>query len=302
MKCFYTEYEYDNDKHDMSNVSLGLKQNSCFKVLNTYFIYNKMYGFGNFQLKAYVFNDDTKKAYLELKKSCAVISFLFGIDIAPLERNFYEINNVTISEITSQLTEEYKKTDFITDFSTRINSFQDNKKECFFKCAECYQSAIAFESTSFAKEQFLVLFRIFETIIAHFYLGVGNKALKHDISTTFQGQLNEFIESYFKVKFDDDDLTDIKHNIIRITKNKAKYNIIYILNYYNIPYAHDKILEIVSKRNEITHMKGELFKSDYETNLQEYITIEFKLCRNLIIKYFFDNIDYDKKIKCKIEW
>lgn len=104
------------------------------------------------------------------------------------------------------------------------------------------------------------------------------------------------------MEFDGDDLTDIKHNIIRLTKNKAKYNIIYILKYYNIAYNYDEILEIVSKRNEITHMKGELFKTDYETNLQEYIGIEFKLCRELINKYFFNDIPFDKNILCKIKW
>lgn len=159
----------------MTNVSLGLKQNSCFKVLNTYFIYKKIYGFGTFQIEAYVFDSDYAKACLELKKSCTVLSFIFGIDIVPYEGHLCKINDVSISSFETLLTDENRKMNYISNFSNYILSFPDNKKECLFKSLDCYQTALAFEGTSFAKEQFLVLFRIFETIIAHFYSGVKKR-------------------------------------------------------------------------------------------------------------------------------
>lgn len=302
MKCFYIKYEYNIEKNDIENISLCLKQNSCFKVLNTYFIYNKLYGWGTFQLEAYVFNNNKNDAIEELKKSCAVLSFLFRIDIVPSEHYFYCRDDVHFDSLYSNQTIGNRKIDYISDFTNRILALTDTKKECFFKCIECYQSALAFEGASFAEEQFLVLFRIFESIISHFYSGVKKDKLKHDIPENFKSQLNVIIQENLMVNIGDDDLAEITNKVVRLIRNKAKYNILYILSYYNIDFSYDDVLKIVSKRNQITHMDGELFKSDYDNNLQEYIKVEYQLCRELIITYFFEQISYDKKLYCKIEW
>ena len=297
MNCWcIDDWEFDDDERI---IRLSIKENSYFKVLNTYFIYTADRYFGAFKLKAYVFANQKADAEKEIKHSCFFLSYIFDINIEVYKNYIHLDNSKNESDLSSSISLNSGKLKKIQSLSSRISSTTELKKESFFNCSECYLYALSLDINRLYNEEFLVLFRIFESISKLFYNDVAKHKLKHNFSERNSiDALSEYISNNFKVKVRESDLHRFQNSIIKHIKDDMLYKLLYIFEYYDIEYTYSKIEQIVKLRNDMTHMNGINISDD---DLYKLIIMEIVLTRSLINKIYFDKNTFKPLMKFTVK-
>ncbi len=296
MKCWCVEDWFFDD--DDLKVKLSIKENTYFRILNTYFTYKARRGFAEFKLHAYVFANSKEDAEKQLKHACFFLSYIFGVNI-DLYNSFIKLDNKNENDLLNETSLNSGKLKKLQLLSNQISSISEVKKEYFFNCSECYLYALSLNKNRLYNEEFLVLFRIFESVSKIFYNDVGKNKLKHNFSeTNSKDVLSDYICTYFKVKVRKKDLDRFHNIIIKQIKDDMLYKLVYIFEYYGICYDYSTIEEIVKLRNDMTHMNS---YSITEEHLYNLISTETILVRRLINKIYFNKNTFKALMIAKVE-
>jgi hypothetical protein len=297
---------YGWDSNDLTyfmgceKIRLILPINFVFKVLNTFYKYNPLQGYGEANLDVNTYAENKEIAEENIENSNNLLSFLYGLNIT------FGINGGFLSD--NQQEPEFdqiikgKNIKKIYDSSGTIKLLSGQKKKALFDSLACYSTGLNFDLERFIQESFLTRFRIFEIISFDFFYGLKANTLHVDLQVNdAEVKIKKIIDEHFHFQLIDatyKGITDYFFNyIVKRIKNEEYFKLSYIFNLYNIQYESSQLRELVTVRNNIIHAKGIIYNDDQKW---QYSNLTDKLTKELISKYFFGKsytqIMLDRKI------